>query len=84
MKSKVVRSKKAGLVKAGADRDATLVEAPYGGYITKEEYDRRYGGIDLEYFRKKMTPEQFRWFTRFIGQYSASTWEVDFNEVYYP
>lgn len=49
-----------------------IVQAPrievYPGFaVTREEYQRRFGGVDLDYFRKHMKPDMFRSFVQSMG-----------------
>ncbi len=43
-----------------------IVVAP-GVVVGGEEYQQRYGGIDLERYRQQMSPELFKAFVRHIG-----------------
>ena len=43
-----------------------IVVAP-GIVVGGEEYQQRYGGIDLEQYRQQMSPELFKAFVRYIG-----------------
>ena len=36
-------------------------------YVKKSEYQRRFGEIDLEYYRQRMSPELFTAFVRHMG-----------------
>ena len=45
---------------------AQIVVAP-GIVVGGEEYQQRYGGIDLEQYRQQMSPELFKAFVRHIG-----------------
>lgn len=38
-----------------------------GMLLPSDEYNKRFGAIDLEYYRGKMTPDLFRVFVRHIG-----------------
>ena len=44
-----------------------MVVAP-GIVVGGEEYQQRYGGIDLEQYRQQMSPELFKAFVRHIGR----------------
>ena len=44
-----------------------MIEVCPGYEVTEDEYQERYDGIDLEHYRKNMTPELFAAFVRNIG-----------------
>lgn len=44
-----------------------IVVAP-GIVVGSDEYEQRYGGIDLEQYRQQMSPELFKAFVRHIGR----------------
>lgn len=44
-----------------------LVVVATGITVQAHEYRERYGSIDLEYYRKRMSPELFKAFVRHIG-----------------
>lgn len=44
-----------------------LIEVCPGYSVTKEEYRRRFDGIDLEHFRQQMTPQLFEVFVKTVG-----------------
>lgn len=44
-----------------------LVEVCPGFTVTREEYERRFGGVDLDYYRDRMKPDVFRAFVRSMG-----------------
>jgi len=51
---------------------SVIVQVPrievYPGFsVTKDEYKRRFGGIDLNYFRQHMKPDIFRTFVKGMG-----------------
>ena len=47
-------------------RPLFIVVAP-GIAVQADEYEERYGSIDLEYYREHMSPEMFKAFVRNIG-----------------
>ena len=54
------------------ERPSLVVVAP-GIAVQVGEYEERYGSIDLEYYRKHMSPELFRAFVRHIGSIKGRT-----------
>jgi hypothetical protein len=48
------------------ERPSLIVVAP-GIAVEVDEYEERYGSIDLEYFRTHMSPEMFKAYVRHIG-----------------
>ena len=48
-----------------------MIEVCPGYEVTEDEYQERYDGIDLEHYRKNMTPELFAAFVRGIGLVEA-------------
>jgi len=48
------------------ERPSLIIVAP-GIALQATEYEDRYGGIDLTYYREHMSPELFRAFVRRIG-----------------
>jgi hypothetical protein len=45
-----------------------------------EEYEQRYGGIDLEQLRQRMAPELYKAFVRHIGSIPGDP-DLDINEI---
>lgn len=41
-------------------------------YVTRSEYQRRFGDIDLDYYRQRMTPAIFLAFVRHLGAVPGS------------
>jgi len=56
-----------------------IVVAP-GIVVREDEYEQRYGGIDLERFRKQMQPNLFKAFVRHIGSIPGYP-NLDVNEL---
>jgi len=53
-------------------RPELIVVAP-GIAVQASEYEERFGGIDLEYYREHMSPELFKAFVRHIGAIRGRT-----------
>lgn len=51
-------------------------------YFTESK--ERYVGIDLDYYRIAMTPNDYRFFIDFIGEEKVGLLPEDFEEIYYP
>jgi len=58
---------------------SAVVVAP-GIMVRPNEYEERYGGIDLEGLRDRMTPALFRAFVRHIGAVPGRP-DLDVNEI---
>lgn len=58
--------------------DAVVV-AP-GILVWGDEYEQRYGGIDLEKFRQRMSPDLFKAFVRHVGSIPGYP-DLDVNEI---
>lgn len=54
------------------ERPSLVVVAP-GIAVQAGEYEERFGGIDLEYYREHMSPEMFKAFVRHIGSIRGRT-----------
>ena len=63
-RSQEPRSKKQSMEARVKNR--TILIAP-GILLSGEEYDERFGSLDLELYRKSMTPELFNMFIRHVG-----------------
>lgn len=48
------------------DHLSMVLVAP-GVLLPRSEYDIRYNGLDLDQFRRRMTPELFKVFVRYLG-----------------
>lgn len=57
----------------------SLVVVASGIAVEADEYEERYGGIDLEYFRAHMSPEMFKAYVRHIGSIKGSL-ELNISE----
>ena len=60
-------------------RVKAVVVAP-GIMVWEDEYEKRYGGIDLERFRQQMPPDLFKAFVRHIGSIPGHP-DLDVNEL---
>lgn len=60
-------------------RMGVVVVAP-GIMMRADEHEQRYGGIDLEDFRCRMTPDMFKAFVRHIGSIPGRP-GLDINEI---
>ena len=49
------------------DRDTAIVAVAPGIAMSAVEYRERFGDIDLEQFRSRMSPEAFKVFVRYMG-----------------
>ena len=49
----------------------------------KTESELRAAGIDIDYYKQRIPPDQFRRLMEFIGAYPASS-NFDPNEIFYP
>ena len=57
--------------KPSAHEDPWIKVAP-DFYVKKSEYQRRFGEVDLEYYRQRMSPRLFRAFVRNMGAVPGS------------
>ena len=55
----------------------------YWKATTDPIYLERYGGLDLEYFKKNMTDEEYQTYIDYIGRYNLEIKQSDFD-IYYP
>lgn len=60
------------------ERPSLIVVAP-GIAVEADEYEERYGSIDLGYFRAHMSPEMFKAYVRNIGSIKGSP-ELNISE----
>jgi hypothetical protein len=63
---------------AGSERDHRAV-AP-GVAVDSDEYEKRYGALDLEGLRNRMSPELFKAFVRHIGSIPGHP-DLDVSEI---
>jgi len=54
------------------ERPSLVVVAP-GIAVQADEYEERFGSINLEYYRERMSPEMFKAFVRHIGSIKGRT-----------
>lgn len=50
-----------------ARRQEPWVFVAPGSYVKKSEYQRRFGEVDLDYYRQRMSPKLFTAFVRHMG-----------------
>ncbi len=63
---------------SGVDKDAhlespVLIAVAPGIAVETDEYQKRYGSVDLEEYRQQMPPELFKVFVRHIGRVPGTT-----------
>ncbi|MDP3064920.1 MAG: hypothetical protein Q8O40_17210 [Chloroflexota bacterium] len=63
---------------SGLQDEQNLIPVAPGVLLSRREYEKRYGGFDLEQFRRTMTPELFKVFVRYMGLIPGDA-QVDVN-----